>query len=109
MQPALERVRKLQKRASRTKVGLLLGAIASVTTAASVMAASQTWTGLGGDGLWTTGTNWSGGAAPGVINPLPGGVSQDVATFNGPVGAASPIIFDNLRNVASFLFDSADA
>jgi hypothetical protein len=73
------------------------------------MAASQTWTGGGIDGLWSTGANWSGGAMPGAINTLPNTVSNDVATFNGPVGAVSPIIFDNLLNVASIVFDTADA
>src|SRR5687768_3668992 len=87
----------------------VMAAIASATIATTVMAASQTWTGAGGDGLWSNGANWSGGAMPGVLNPAPAGVSPDVATFNGPVGAVSPIIFDNLLNVASFLFDTADA
>ena len=93
----------------RSRMICRLAALGSALTSSRVMAASQTWTGGGGDGLWTTGTNWLGGAAPGGINPAPAGVSQDVATFNGPVGAVSPIIFDNLRNVASIVFDTANA
>src|SRR5687767_14235254 len=82
-----------------------MAAMACAMTASSVMAASQTWTGLGGDGLWSTGANWSGAAAPGAIVTL----TQDVATFNGPVGAVSPISFPNQQNIGSFLFDTADA
>jgi autotransporter-associated beta strand protein len=68
-------------------------------------AASQTWTGAGNDGVWSNGANWSGGAAPGaVVN-----VNSDIATFNGPVGTVSPITFEDQRNIASFLFDTADA
>jgi autotransporter-associated beta strand protein len=68
-------------------------------------AASQTWTGAGGDGLWLTGGNWSGGNPPGAVTTL----NNDVATFNGPVGPVSPILIDNQRNLASFLFDTANA
>src|SRR3954466_1980565 len=71
----------------------------------SARAASQTWIGGGNDGLWTNGANWSGGAAPGLVTT----VNNDVATFNGAVGMVSPIIFDNQRNLASFLFDTANA
>src|SRR5215218_835366 len=58
-------------------------------------AASQTWTGAGGDGLWLTGANWSGGAAPGAVTTL----NNDVATFNGGVGPVTPIVIDNQRNL----------
>src|SRR5687767_13877976 len=68
-------------------------------------AASQTWTGGAGDGLWLTGGNWSGGTPPGAVTTL----NNDVATFNGPVGAVSPIVIDNQRNVGSILFDTANA
>src|SRR6185436_2993925 len=108
MQLTIDRTKKQQLR-RRARVISTLVATVSAMTATSAMAASQTWTGAGGDGLWITGTNWSGGAAPGGNNPAPGGVSQDVATFNIPVAANSPIIIDNLRNVASLLFDTADA
>src|SRR4051812_34937203 len=59
----------------------------------SARAASQTWTGGGNDGLWTNGANWSGGAVPGAVITL----NNDIATFNGSVGAVTPIIFDDQR------------
>jgi hypothetical protein len=34
-------------------------------SAASALACSDSWTGTAGDGLWSTATNWSSGAAPG--------------------------------------------
>jgi hypothetical protein len=89
MQAKTDRTKKQQPRRRRAKVILALAAAASVMTGASVMAASQTWTGGGNDGLWSTGANWSGGAMPGAINTLPNTVSNDVATFNGPVGGAA--------------------
>src|SRR4051812_43123626 len=95
---------KPQAHRRRTKVISTALAIASAMVATSAMAASQTWTGVAGDGIWSTGGNWSGGAMPGVINPPLNGLSNDVATFNGAVGTVSPIIFDSLLNVASLLF-----
>lgn len=47
-----------------------------------VHAAVRTWDGEGGDGLWSTCTNWSGDVCPG---------SGDVATFDGTSDTASNI------------------
>jgi autotransporter-associated beta strand protein len=77
----------------------------AVGFATGVRAASQTWTGGGADGVWGNGANWSGGAAPGAILTL----NNDVAAFNGPVGPVTPILIDDQRNLASFLFDTANA
>src|SRR5678815_1778331 len=85
MHSEFNRMENRRARAKRSKVSSKLALIGAALTATSAMAASQTWTGLGGDGLWSNGANWSGGAAPGVINPAVNGLSNDVATFNGPV------------------------
>src|SRR4051812_60906 len=90
---------------SQWNVAPVLAAMVVGMLATGVFAASQTWTGLAGDGLWITPGNWSGNAPPGAVTTN----NNDVATFNGPVGAVSPIIFDDHRNLASFLFDTASA
>ncbi|HEY7116306.1 MAG TPA: autotransporter-associated beta strand repeat-containing protein [Tepidisphaeraceae bacterium] len=93
------------RRAVRAGLICLLALASALDFPTGARAANQTWTGGGNDGLWSNGANWSGGAAPGAIVTL----NNDVATFNGPVGTVSPILIDNQLNLASFLFDTADA
>src|SRR3989338_10939407 len=50
------------------------------------MAATATWTNGGGDGLWSTCTNWSGGTGTGGC---PG--TADIATFNSTSTANAAI------------------
>src|SRR3954469_21348853 len=98
MQLGIDRTKKQQLR-RRARVIWTMAAMASAIGATNLMGASQTWTGVGGDGQWSTGSNWSGGVAPGAITNN----NSDVATFNGAVGVLSPIIFENQRNLGSFL------
>ncbi len=82
-------------------------------TSNDASAASQNWTGAT-DANWATGTNWSGGAAPGVLNPANNNTGTgDSATFNaalnGTIGsAANPITNDAGRMIAGLFFDTAN-
>src|SRR2546430_4934204 len=85
-----------------TAVGAAIGAL--FAGAPSARAASQTWTGLAGDGLWVSDGNWTGtgpGNAPGDAT----GTSMDVATFNGNVSTA--VTIDPFRGVQNIIFDTA--
>lgn len=79
---------------------LLLPAAALVSFSGSALAADQTWSGTT-DGNWATGTNWSGGAAPGGAT---GGASGDTATFNNNVNTT--VTVDATRNIKNILFDT---
>ncbi|MGI9178563.1 MAG: beta strand repeat-containing protein [Pirellulales bacterium] len=59
-------------------------------------AASQTWTGGGGDGLWSSATNWSGTAPPSPTGDglLFGGVTA-VTSTNNIVTSATSVAFAN--------------
>ncbi|MBV9926160.1 MAG: hypothetical protein JOZ96_14165 [Acidobacteria bacterium] len=59
---------------------LLAAAFLLTLTLPTAFAASKTWTGGGGDGLWTTAANWSGGTVPGS--------SDDVILDNTNVGGS---------------------
>lgn len=80
----------------------------------SAFAASDTWNGGGGDGSFTTPTNWVGGNVPGVADGTY--VSTDVATINGgppadlSVATLTPIAIatDTNRNIYGFDFDVID-
>ncbi len=54
----------------------------------AAFAASDTWLGAT-DGIWTTGTNWVGGANPGVSGAASNvSTNTDIATFNNAVNTA---------------------
>ena len=57
------------------------------------LAATATWTNTGGDGLWSTCANWSGGTGTGGC---PG--SSDIATFNNT--STANIAIDTTASVA---------
>jgi fibronectin-binding autotransporter adhesin len=85
-------------------VAILLPLAASQQT----RAASQTWTGGGANGNWSTILNWN-GAVPGATS---GGTSTDVATFNAAIAntwgnVGTPIIIDSGRNIKSLTFDTS--
>ncbi len=65
-----------------------------------VQAATATWTNGGGDGLWTTCGNWSGGTG---TNGCPG--TSDVATFNSASTANSTIPAGSVISVAGVSID----
>lgn len=52
---------------------------------AALPAAAQTWTGAGADNNWSTGANWSGGAAP-------ASAPSTRLTFSGPTSRVSPVV-----------------
>lgn len=72
-------------------------------------ASDQTWTGGSAvDGNWSTGANWSGGAAPGSTTVLDNG---DVATFNAAIAntwgnaAGNPVVIDSAsQNIGGLTF-----
>jgi autotransporter-associated beta strand protein len=86
---------------------------ASLSTSASLHAASQTWDG-DTDANWATVTNWvSNTGAPGVVAPAAAGLSADTATFNAALvggtrgGATDPITYENSRQVRHIAFNTA--
>lgn len=68
-------------------------------------AGDAAWTGATGTQAWGTGTNWTGGNAPGATDSL---VNPDTATFNSSV-AGTAITIDANRNLRSITFAAAAA
>ncbi|MBI1369130.1 MAG: hypothetical protein GC162_10810 [Planctomycetes bacterium] len=72
-------------------------------------AASQTWNGTT-DGLWATGTNWSGGAAPGITSvSTTSGQTTNIATFNNAGNGNTAITVDANRIIGQIVFDTSSA
>ncbi len=102
------------------RLGWLLLCAAGLFGAASVQAASQTWTNAPADSNWANTNNWVGRAVPGALNQTGNSVNNDVATFNSPIfgtigGAANPIKPDDAtinndrsRTLGSIIFDTAN-
>src|SRR4051812_35432032 len=102
-------VRPLNRRAAKLRRALLAGAAALAATSWShaphdqVQAASATWTGSAGDGLWQTPTNWDNGV-PGAIGTT---TNADVATFSGsPAVDNVTVTLDANRNVAGITLNN---
>jgi autotransporter-associated beta strand protein len=86
--------------------------LALICLASSAFAASQTWKAAPTDAYWTNTANWSGGAAPGSVNPAANALSGDTATFNAALsgtigGAGYPITNDYTRDIKFITFDTA--
>ena len=75
-------------------------AAALVSFAGLAQAADQIWTGAT-DGLWSSGTNWGGNAAPGAVSGVGSG---DTATFNNALNTG--ITVDVYRNIKNLTFDT---
>jgi autotransporter-associated beta strand protein len=68
------------------------------------MGVNGTWTGGGGDGLWSNSTNWT--ALPGLANGT--FTSPDIAIFDSSSPTAT-VAVDANRNVAGLTYDSSAA
>jgi len=60
------------------------------------LAASETWSGSGGNGNWSNTNNWVGGVAPGSTSSTS---SADVAVFNAAIAngwgnSGTPVVID---------------
>jgi len=73
----------------------------------SLLAASNTWDGGGGDGNWSTAGNWTGDTnIPGVADSGATTTNTDTATFIQPLGT-SPVVIDlGGRNLQNITFDT---
>ena len=76
----------------RLRLGLVLMAafaLGAMVAPETALAATKTWTGLGGDANWQTGGNW-GGTAPLAGDDLvfPAGAAQTTNTNNFPAGTS---------------------
>ena len=101
----------------RAVAAATLGVVA-LFSASGAMAASQSWSASATSTDWTLGTNWVGGAAPGVnfaaLSPAGTNATRntDIATFAvdtpslGIGNAANPIIWDNTRFIKGITFDT---
>src|SRR4051812_29076079 len=103
-------VRPLNRRAAKLRRALLAGAAAIAATSWShaphdqAQAASATWTGSAGDGLWQTPTNWN----PGVPGSVGTTTNADVATFTpSPPVENVTVTVDANRNIGGILFNNS--
>lgn len=98
---------------SKHRFSLLALSVALLAaTGPSAIAATESWTGgstVNGD--WSTGANWSGGAAPGSVSVT---TSTDVAIFNTAIAntwgnsAVNPVVIDQAnQNIGGINFDTA--
>ncbi|HEX4110682.1 MAG TPA: hypothetical protein VHX88_21315 [Solirubrobacteraceae bacterium] len=81
----------------RTLLGALLTLALFALSAAAAQACTDSWTGAGNDGLWTTAANWSTGTVPGASDDvcLPGtGASYTVTV--APLGATGTFAVHSL-------------
>ena len=53
------------RKPGRARAGLLLAAVLSALGMSAARAATVEWSATATDGVWETGTNWTGGTAPG--------------------------------------------
>ena len=102
------------------RLGWLLTFGVGLFAAASVQAASDTWTNAPVDNTWVNTNNWVGHVVPGALNQTGNSVNNDVATFNSPIfgtigEAANPIMPDDAtinndrsRSLGSIIFDTAN-
>ncbi|HSV15266.1 MAG TPA: autotransporter-associated beta strand repeat-containing protein [Tepidisphaeraceae bacterium] len=108
---------------AKTALAIATGNAAILLGAQGALAANQSWVGTT-DANWTTVTNWSGGAVPG-INPTGNSTNTtDVATFNAALSVVggttigdinNPILIDGTasssgsRMIGRLTFDTANA
>ena len=80
-----------------------LAALGIASLAPLAVAATDTWTGSGGDFQWSNAGNWT-PATPGT-NDGSAGASSDIALITQPGGTGTQIILDPNRNVGGITFD----
>ena len=74
------------------------------------LAASETWSGSGGNGNWSNTNNWVGGVAPGSTSSTS---SADVAVFNAAIAngwgnSGTPVVIDSAtQNIGGITFTGA--
>src|SRR5579863_6452565 len=79
---------------------IVLAVLALLPSSTALAQTSATWTNGGGDGLWSTGANWSTGSPPGSTTST---TSADSAFF----GNVNTITVDSNRNILNIHFTGA--